>query len=578
MIRISLLILLFYPALMFAQVNYSWHEPTWTNGVCVLDSGNIFHRLPADMQSQVRKPVWDLSLNTAGEFICFKTTARNITVRFVLGAKQLAFPHMPQTGVSGVDLYAVDKNGSWNWATPHYTFGDTATFQYKDLYLAGNQMTDFYLYLPLYNSVKWLSIGVPEKERVEFVKESRDKPIVAYGTSILQGAVASRPGLAWSNILGRRLDRTIINLGFSGNGRLEKPIFDLMTTVDASLFIIDCMPNVTHGTVSDSEIKDRVYYGINKLRTNHPTVPLLLVEHAAGYGPYVMDTAKLNAFHKTSLLIAKIFEDLKTDGYKNIYLLTEKSIGFDINSTPDGLHPNDIGMMQYADAYEKIIREILREPAGSVSTERPIEQYRDGYDWIKRHNQVKANITQTNPRAIILANSIINFWGGIPVAESGIARGADSWEKYLAPLQIQNAGFGWDRIENTLWHVYHGILNDFKGSKILVMIGTNNVGINSDQEIVDGLQFLLKQIRLRKPDAEIMMTGILPRKNLEKKVDSINRRIKEMTLRNHFRYVDLSKPFLKEGKINSSLFLADGLHPNKEGYESLGKEISKIFQ
>lgn len=576
--RTVLFVLLFYPAFLFSQSDLSWYQPTWVNGVCELDSGNIYQRLPARLQSQVRKPVWDLSQNSAGEFICFKTTARTITVRVLLGSKQAAISHMPQTGVSGVDLYAVDKNGAWNWSPARFTFGDTASFQYKNIQLAGNAVTDFYLYLPLYNTVKWLSIGIPANEKLQFVKENRDKPIVAYGTSIMQGASASRPGLAWSNIVARRLDRTVINLGFSGNGRFEQPIFDLMATVDASLYILDCMPNLTNGIVADSEIKDRVYNGIKKLRTKNPAVPVLLVEHAPGYGPFVMDTARLNEYHKTSVLIAKIFDDLKADGYKNVYLLTAKAIGFDINSTPDGLHPNDVGMMQYADAYEKIIREIFNEPNGNISTQMPVEQYRDGYDWLKRHEEVKANTKKTNPKSIILANSIINYWGGLPAAESGIARGVESWEKYMSPLQIQNAGFGWDRIENTLWHVYHGILDDFNGKKILVMIGTNNVGINSDQEIIDGLQFLLKQIRHRKPGAEIIMAGILPRKNLEKKVDSLNSRIKAMALKNNFKYVDFSKAFIKDAKINASLFLADGLHPGAAGYEVLGREINKVLR
>src|ERR1700754_709584 len=150
------IILLFCPAFIFAQANFSWHEPTRIEGICVTDSQNIFHRLPAYMQEQVRKPVWDLSLHTAGEFIYFKTTARNITVRFVLAKKGLAMSHMPATGVSGVDLYAVDRNGAWNWAWPRFTFGDTATFQYTNLFMPGNRMADFYLYLPLYNEVKWL--------------------------------------------------------------------------------------------------------------------------------------------------------------------------------------------------------------------------------------------------------------------------------------------------------------------------------------------------------------------------------------------------------------------------------------
>ncbi|TAN13941.1 MAG: acetylhydrolase [Chitinophagaceae bacterium] len=565
---------------LFAQSNYSWHEPNYVEGICVRDTNHIYYRLPANMESEVRKPVWYLSKNTAGEFLHFKTTAREITVRYVLEDNLNPFPHMPEMGVSGVDLFAMDMNGNWNWAPPHYHFGDTCVFQYTHLYLADNHKpADFYLYLPLYNTVKWLSIGVPNQDKLEFVRENKGNPIVAYGTSILQGGVASRAGLAWTNILERRLDRTVINLGFSGNGRFEKPIFDLMAKTDAALYILDCMPNLDNEKIyPDSLIKTRVYYGIKTLQEHHPETPILLVEHSVGYSPFYMDTARLNQYHRASMVIAGIYNDLKTDGFKNIYLLTDKEIGFDINSTTEGLHSDDIGMIQYANAYEKIIRQILHEPKGDMATEIPIEQYRDGYDWVKRHDEVMENIKKTNPDAIILGNSIINYWGGEPAAESGIARGDNSWNKYLAPVKVQNAGFGWDRIENVLWRVYHGELDNFRGKKILIMIGTNNLGINSNEDIVNGLQFLLEQIHQKKPDAEIIMAGILPRRGAEKQVETINRQIKNMTLRNHFTYVDFGKPLTKDGKINPALFVSDGLHPDGKGYEVLGKEISHILK
>jgi lysophospholipase L1-like esterase len=351
-----------------------------------------------------------------------------------------------------------------------------------------------------------------------------------------------------------------------------------MSKRDAALYVLDCMPNLDGGRFSDSLIKARIYYGVKKLQTDHPEIPILLVEHADGYAPFYMDTARLNRYHRASILMGNIFNDLTKDDYKNIYLLTDKEIGFDMNSTTEGLHPDDIGMMHYADAYEKIVREILHEPTGNISTEIPVEQYRDGYDWLKRHNQVIENIKRINPNVIILGNSIINYWGGIPLAESGLARGEDSWLKYLAPLKVQNAGFGWDRIENVLWRIYHGELDDFNGRKVLVMIGTNNLGLNSDEDIVNGLQFLLEQIHLRKPKAEIMMAGILPRKNMEKQVAAINRQIKAMALKNGFKYVDFGRPLLKDEKINISLFEGDGLHPDKTGYEVLGKEIERAVK
>lgn len=376
--------------------------------------------------------------------------------------------------------------------------------------------------------------------------------------------------------MGRNIDRTVINLGFSGNGRFEKPIFDLMAKVDAKLYILDCMPNLTGG-YSDEEIKSRVVYGVNKLREKNKGVPLLFVGHAVGYAPYFMDTARLNQYHHSSLVIGEIFNELQKSGIRNIYLLTDKEIDFDINSTTEGLHPNDIGMMKYASAYERKIRDILNEPVGKISTEIPVEQYRDGYDWIARHEQVKKEIKQIDPENLIIGNSIIHYFGGTPAYP--VARGEPAWDKYLKPLKVQNAGFGWDRIENVLWRVYHEEFDDFKGKNIVLMIGTNNLSAgNSDTDIVEGLQFLIHAIKQRKPNARITMVGILPRTKAEERVATINKKIKEMSLKNHIGYVDFGKDFLTGNKINPKLFIIDGLHPNADGYEVLGQNLREFFE
>jgi len=562
----------------FSQQQIKWNQPRFVEGICVPDSANIFYRLPSSMEDSVRKPVWNLSENTAGEFIHFKTSARAIKVQYILDNKNFSMPHMPSTGVSGLDLFAIDVNGNWNWAPGNYHFGDTCVYDFKNLSLAKNStsVSDFYLYLPLYNSVKWLSIGVDTKDSFLFAQKRKEKPIVAYGTSIIQGAVASGPGLAWTNILARNIDKTVVNLGFSGNGKFEKPLFDLMAKVEAQLYILDCMPNLTRG-ISSEEIKNRVVYGVNKLRESNPEVPILFAGHAVGYASFFMDTARLNEYHNSSLVIGKIFNELQSSGVKNIYLLTDKEIGFDINSTTEGLHPNDIGMMKYAVAYEQKIREILNEPVGKISAEIPVQQYRDGYDWIGRHEKVIEDIQENRPQTLLIGNSIIHFFGGTPAYN--IIRGKAAWDKYLMPLKVQNAGFGWDRIENVLWRVYHGELDDFKGKNIVLMIGTNNISANnSDSEIVEGLQFLITAIKQRKPDVNLVMVGILPRAKMEERVESINEKIKEMCLRNHFHYADFGNDFLTGNKLNSKLFLNDGLHPNANGYEVLGKDIHNLLQ
>ncbi|PPJ40487.1 acetylhydrolase, partial [Pseudoxanthomonas sp. KAs_5_3] len=84
---------------------------------------------------------------------------------------------------------------------------------------------------------------------------------------------------------------------------------------------------------------------------------------------------------------------------------------------------------------------------------------------------------------------------GLPAAP--LARGADSWKEVLDPLGTRNLGFGYDRVENVLWRVYHDELDGYQASKIYIMIGTNNLGINTDEEIVAGLKLLVTAIRQR---------------------------------------------------------------------------------
>lgn len=317
-----------------------------------------FGRLPIQMKDELRKPVWDLSQNSAGEYIEFNSNATKIIVRYAV-AGAFAMPHMPSTGVSGLDLYANDGDGQWDWAPGKYSFKDTVTYTFD--HLSANRGKNFRLYLPLYNSVKWLEIGVEQNETLTFLPINKKKPIVVYGTSIAQGGCASRPGLAWPAILGRDLELPVVNLGFSGNGRLEMPIINLMGKIEAKLFILDCMPNLGAQTLyPEEELRKRINAAIETLQRQQKDVPILLVEHSGGNTNHILDTEKNEEFRRSSAILSKIYKELKDKGTKNIYLLTTKAIGMGINSTVDGAHPNDIGMMEHAIAFGKIYRKIFK--------------------------------------------------------------------------------------------------------------------------------------------------------------------------------------------------------------------------
>ena len=300
---VGLLVLLFgHSFCLLAQT--AWYDPATDSLLPIqgrswnTEIGKVYRRLPQKAEQLVRKPMWDMSWQTAGLYVKFYTNAPQIQVKYqVTGG--LSMPHMQTTGVSGVDLYTMDCNGQQFWCAGNYHFGDTVRYTYNNLsyHNTHDKGNEFTLYLPLYNGVKSLQIGVPEGSRFDFVRPSAEKPVVIYGTSIAQGACASRPGMAWSNILQRRLDMPVVNLGFSGNGQLDEGFFKLLSEVDAAIYAIDCMPNMTNDRVK--LIRPRLEQGIRILRSKSKA-PVLLVEHDGYMGFYASDKKKRNFKKPTS--------------------------------------------------------------------------------------------------------------------------------------------------------------------------------------------------------------------------------------------------------------------------------------
>ncbi|MEJ7681755.1 MAG: SGNH/GDSL hydrolase family protein [Segetibacter sp.] len=269
---------------------------------------NYYDRLPARAEQTVRKEVWDLSENSAGLLLRFRTNADEIIIKYAV-AGRLQMPHMPATGVSGIDMYAKNSDGKWLWCAGNYSFGDTITYRFtnllsKDQY--GNAF-EYNLYLPLYNSVKWMEINVPKDSVFTPLAVRKEKPIVVYGTSIAQGGCATRPGLGWTSILSRKLDRRVINLAFSGNGRLEKEVISLIAELDASLYVLDCLPNLTRSAAT--EVKKRITESVGELQSKRPGIPILLTEHDS-YTDEEMYPAKKKEYQDVNKALREVFDSL----------------------------------------------------------------------------------------------------------------------------------------------------------------------------------------------------------------------------------------------------------------------------
>ncbi|MEX0288738.1 MAG: SGNH/GDSL hydrolase family protein, partial [Flavobacteriaceae bacterium] len=402
-------------------------------------------------------------------------------------------------------------------------------------------------------------------------------PIVVYGTSIAQGACASRPGMAWTNILSRKMDRPLINLAFSGNGRLEKELIDILSEIDAKLYILDCLPNLWNAQLyDDKELENRITNAVKQIRHFRPDTPVLLTAHA-GYTDGLIQPQREQQFRRVNTIQRTVFDQLKNEGIPELYYLSHQDLGLELDDMVDGTHPNDLGMMRYANAYEQALRSILHEPKGQISTTKPVTQRREPqiYEWEERHGEILEMNKNAPPKTIILANSIVHFWGGLPA--SPVAKEEGSWKEIFNSQGVRNYAYGWDRIENVLWRVYHGELDGFKVERVLVMIGTNNLHLNTDEEIVKGLKMLMKAIRIKQPTAELFLLGILPRREREERVAKLNVEIAQLAKELDIGYADFGERFLNDNsKIIEGLF-SDGLHPNKAGYLRLREALVPLI-
>jgi len=296
--------------------------------------------------------VWRLSRHSAGMCVRFAADSTRIAVRYKLSSSSRAMPHMPATGASGVDLYAADAHGKWRWLGVSRPAAQTVEAELAKGVPPGRRA--YLLYLPLYNGVESLEIGADKGAAFELLPARQKQLLVFYGTSITHGGCASRPGMAYPAILGRRLNRPVVNLGFSGNGRMEAAVGELLGELDAGVYIIDCLPNMDGAAVAE-----RAEPLVGQLRQARPKVPIVLVEDRTYTNAWLLpDRRERHAGARGALRAA--YDRLVGEGMKGlVYVEGEHLLGDDDEATVDASHPSDLGMMRMADSLEPVLRPLV---------------------------------------------------------------------------------------------------------------------------------------------------------------------------------------------------------------------------
>lgn len=316
-----------------------------------------YTRLPASMKATSRPAVWELGQNSAGLSVRFRTDSPQIYVRWTSTFVN-AMNHMAPTGERGVDMYIQTAEG-WRYAGTGRPVIGQATTEYQLVCDMTPGMRECMLYLSLYDGISDLHIGVLDGYTLEnpvSSSPSRTRPVVMYGTSILQGGCATRPGMASTNILSRMLDREVINLGFSGNAFLDEDMARYMASVpNPGAYVLDECPNS-----SVEMIEERGEHFFRILRDAHPDTPVVFVEMPI-FAHSRFNSVMAETIRKKNAAQRALYEKLRKSGEKHLYYIKgDKLNGNDGEATVDGIHATDLGMQRYADEVLPTLRKALR--------------------------------------------------------------------------------------------------------------------------------------------------------------------------------------------------------------------------
>jgi lysophospholipase L1-like esterase len=206
-----------------------------------------------------------------------------------------------------------------------------------------------------------------------------------------------------------------------------------------------------------------------------------------------------------------------------------------------------------------------------------------------RHAAFLARIKQGPIDLLFLGDSITDFWN---------TRGKAVWDKYYGALNAADFGINADRTQNVLWRLQNGEGQGFAPKVVVLMIGTNNIGVTrrgtpdspwrgTSAEAVEGVTAVVAELRKDFPAAKVLLLGIFPRGDdllAMQQIPEVNRGLSKLDDQTHVFYLDIGPKFLgPDGQINLALFqAADHLHPSPAGYtvwaEAMNDLLTKLLR
>jgi lysophospholipase L1-like esterase len=188
---------------------------------------------------------------------------------------------------------------------------------------------------------------------------------------------------------------------------------------------------------------------------------------------------------------------------------------------------------------------------------------------MKRHEGFVAIARKGDVDVLFLGDSITDGWRNFnPKNKSG---GKNVWDKTFIPLKAANFGIGGDRTQHVLWRIQNGELDGIKPKVAVLMIGTNNTGSDSAEQIADGVTAIVKHLQHKSPHTKVLVLAVFPRgKEIPNKgntkIIEINKIIAKLDDGKNVKYLDIGEKFMKDGQIPAEI-MPDYLHLSEAGYQ-----------
>lgn len=313
----------------------------------VFFEGDRYRRMPADIAKTVSYGVNKLHTNTSGGRVKFKTDSQYIAISAKL-PEVSKMPIFAFSGSIGFDLYVYEDGERF---VKSYVPPLNVTDEFEGIIeFETREMREVTINFPLYSDLEDLYIGVSADSRVLNPRKYRDiKPVVYYGSSITQGACASRPGNSYEAIISRQFNIDYINLGFSGNAFGEDNIAEYIKGLDMSVFVYD----YDHNSPDSAFLKKTHEKMFKTIRAANPDLPIIILSRPK---------CNLTSEEKKRLkVVEETYNNAIAAGDKNVYLIK----GYELMAVSgddgiiDSCHPNDYGFYSIAQAISKVLEHLI---------------------------------------------------------------------------------------------------------------------------------------------------------------------------------------------------------------------------